>query len=150
MPRAKKQSGTDSQYKSFLENLDLFAVGLESISAKLDRAAYSKVERERPRDLVYEIRNHFGLSEFDEGHFDVAATFAFEAKLRGREPVLTVEATFSAHFHPTGDSVPKDFAEKFAEAEARLVFWPYFRQAVADLTSRMYIRQVTIPLTLKP
>lgn len=150
MPKAKRQSGTDSQYKSFLENLDLFALGLESLSSKLDRAAYSKAERDKPRDLVYEITNHFGLSEFDEDHFDVGATFAFEAKLKGHEPLLVIKATFSAHFHPKGKSVSKELAEKFAKAEARLVFWPYFRQAVADLTSRMYIRPVTIPLTFRP
>jgi preprotein translocase subunit SecB len=150
MAKTKKTTGTDSRYKQFLENIELLAIGLESLSSSLERADYSKAVSERPSDLIYEIRSRFEISEFDDHHFDVSASFTFETKIKAQTPLILVEATFSAHFHSKKNSLQKKYAEQFAGSEARLVFWPYFRQTVADITSRMHIRPITIPMSFKP
>jgi hypothetical protein len=139
---------SEEEYKFFLKNVELYALGVDSIEAKLERAAYAQAHSEQVSKIEKKIENTFALSELTKDHFDIAATFVFTMQLEGETPFLRIAVKYGAHFHWKNKRPKKDHIERFAEGEARLIFWPYFRQAIADLTSRMYIRPVTIPLTL--
>ena len=150
MAKTKKMStGTEMVYRNFLDNVELYALGLEKLTANLERAAYFDATSEKGEEVIRAITTKFVVSDFDGDHFDIDGSFDLSFKLEDGAPLLSIEASYSAHFHPREGSFIKKHAEKFASAEARLIFWPYFRQTIADTTSRMHIRPVTIPLVLK-
>jgi preprotein translocase subunit SecB len=145
--RANTATGPNSTYKNFLENVELYALGLNTISGNLKRAEYTDASQ-RPKELVHNIKSKFVLSEFDKDHFDVTAQLTLEGRRLTDETLLKIHVEYSAHFHTKSGTVQRKHAEQFADVEARLIFWPYFRQTISDLTARMHIRPLTIPLSL--
>lgn len=162
------KTGTDSGYKKFLTQVNLYALGLDSLSADIKRGAYAIAHAESVSEVVRVIESQFELEEFNEEQFDVRATFCLRVKLKsstrekpqtpppdkgasvpGDGDLLCIKASFTAHFHCQKTLSGRDHADRFAVSEARLIFWPYFRQAVSDTTARMSIRPITVPLTLK-
>lgn len=139
---------SEQSYKDFLQGVELFALGLDSIDAKLDRERYADAHTENSKKIKNSIENSLTLAEYSPEHFDVAANFLFTMQLDDNSPFLKIAAKYEAHFHWKDGSPSREHAERFAEGEARLIFWPYFRQMVSDITARMHIRYVTIPLTL--
>jgi preprotein translocase subunit SecB len=148
----KKKStkpGTETEYETFLKRIEIYALGLDSISAELKREAYGVAHADSATEVTREIKSSFKLIEADEDHFDVGAAFTLRISQKNEE-LLVIRVSYTAHFHTKKTSPIEKYAGRFAELEARLIFWPYFRQAVSDITARMYIRPVTIPMTLKP
>jgi preprotein translocase subunit SecB len=141
--------GTDASYKKFLENVELMALGLDSLDAGLKRRPYSDAVTEKEAKVIREIKTGFAITSFSKDHFDVSAIFTLTIGMKSDDALLSIKAEFSAHIHAKKGSFAKSDAEKFAQSEARLMFWPYFRQTVSDLTARMHIRPLTIPLTFR-
>ena len=162
------KTGTESDYKRFLSHINLYALGLDSVSADIKREAYTIAHADASSEISRLIESSFELIEFSREHFDVQAKFNLRVRLRNAsktslpppvpvvaeakkdEDLLCIQTSFTAHFHCRKSIAGESHAERFANSEARLVFWPYFRQAVSDLTSRMSIRPITVPLSLKP
>ncbi len=161
--------GTESDYKRFLSHVNLYALGLDSVSADIKREAYTIAHTEASSEILRLIESSFDLIEFTSEHFDVQAKFNLRVKVKypsrtnspaplpavaeirkDSEDLLCIQTAFTAHFHCKKSVAGKRHAERFANSEARLVFWPYFRQTVSDLTARMSIRPITVPLSLKP
>lgn len=143
--------GTKTRYKTFLKNVDLYAIGLESISANLQRQLYFDAFSKEKSEITNHISTNFSVSDYSNDHFDITGAFEFQMKNdQSADAILKVNISFSAHFHPTEGEFDREDVGKFAQSEARLLFWPYFRQALSDVTGRMYIRPVTIPFALKP
>src|SRR5207253_1685854 len=62
---------------------------------------------------------------------------------------LKVSCVFHGHFHFDGE--PKiSWIQKFIEEDSWVMFWPYFRQFVSDVTARMSIPPELLPLALNP
>ncbi len=81
-------------------------------------------------------------------HFDVIGSF--EIKLQSKSNnigFLNITCQYTGYFHHQKQVIKAD-AERFANSEAKVILWPYFRQLVADLSARMHIPPVIIPLTL--
>lgn len=143
MPKKRPTKTGIDAYKEFLENVELYAIGLDSLSADLRRSLYGSAP-----NFVNKIKSSFSVSEFDLDHFDLTAEFFLNVEDDSSNSLLEIKAVYSAHFHPKSGDFKQAQVERFAEAEARLIFWPYFRQIVSDLTGRMHIRPLTIPLGL--
>jgi preprotein translocase subunit SecB len=142
------ESGTSRSPKSLVDKLDLYAIGLDSLSASLDRSGYADAYDDGKPKVTRKIRSAYKVAEYDDEHFDIAATIYLRFAAEGsKDPLLSIDATFTGHFHPKS-KLSRDDAERFAEGEARLVFWPYFRQIVSDTTARMHVRPVTLPFTV--
>lgn len=145
------KKNTASKYQKFLTKLKLIAIGLDSISAQVDRAVYAHAHSEHRDKIVREIESDYTVENFGKDHFNVVAEFNLSLSLGtedGGVSLLTIQAKISGHFH-AAHPVSKDAADQFARAEARLLFWPYFRQYVSDMTGRMHVLPITIPLTIE-
>ena len=135
-------------YQQFLANVGLFSIALDSISANLDREAYWNVREKDSPSIANNVASKYVLTNFEKDHFDVMAIFTFQMKEGEGKPFLNIEMRYFAHFHPKSGTFDKKFSEKFAQSEARLIFWPYFRQATFDMTARMNIPPITLPLSV--
>ncbi len=136
-------------YVDFLSRLDPAMLGLESSSATLDRAAFwTSVD-----DAERAVSSKYILSKVGEDYFDVQASFSLSIQKAEQDGpvkrVLAIDCTFWGHFHVDAP-IPAELAKRFAETESWLLFWPFFRQFVADSVARMSIPPVIIPLALGP
>ena len=143
-----KSGQTDIAYEDFLRNVKLFGLGLDSMNASLDRERYWNEDDPKNKNLVNKVSATYKLVDFSKTHFDISATFRFHSQRNDESPVLEIELTYTGHFHPAKGSFTESLAKKFTDSQARLIFWPYFRQTVSDITSRMYLPPITIPLSL--
>jgi len=147
-PKKTTKAGVAHAPKSLVDKLDIFAIALDSLRASLDRAEFWNANGEEESSTRRRIRSEYKVTDFDDGHLDIEATFYFRAIAEGREDaLLSIDATYSAHFHPKSPVSRKE-ADEFADREARLIFWPYFRQIVSDTTARMHIPPVTLPFVV--
>jgi preprotein translocase subunit SecB len=136
-----------AEYDAFLNSVKLFAIALDSVSAALDRESYW-ANREKKKRLVRAIDATFVAKDVTSRHFDVVANMQIVISSEGDDKeILRVACQYSTHFH--AGKVTQRTAERFAKSEAKIIIWPYFREIVSNLSSRMVIPPITIPLSLE-
>jgi len=145
----KKQSGiaTDEEaYDSFLLKVELINIGLVSSSSKFVPADYVKARSRKGSVLKNSISATYTVEGLDENYFNAVGKFklVMEDEKKLLLPV-SIECSFLAHFHVESD-LTKEFAERFTTTEFRVILWPYFRQFVDDLSARMDIARISVPL----
>jgi hypothetical protein len=143
----RKNAGTKDtqpQYEQFLRALKLMGLGLDDCSAKLDRERYVALIENRKG--VRQIETTSNVEIVGEEFFEPTTHFklAVLSKKNEANPALSIECRFSAHFHSDGP-ISKEYATRFANAEFRVLMWPYFRQLVTDLAGRMAIPPILVP-----
>jgi len=135
----------DRSYEAFLQTVRPIALGLVECVSKLDRATYAGFQGAKD-DSVRILSSEYELTELGKGCFDAAGTFTLAvAQTAKSEPALKVQCKFEAHFHCKAP-LEKKLAERFVASELRLVLWPYFRELVSNITAKMAIQPITIPL----
>jgi preprotein translocase subunit SecB len=148
VPKKKSTKVGLANAQSLVDKLDLFAIGVDSLKANLDRSNYATAYADNKKRIARSVNTTCKVTDFSEEHFDVTATLSLRVKAtRFEEPVLAIDIALSGHFHPK-QTVTREEAEAFAEAEARLIFWPYLRQIVSDTTARMHIGTITLPIVV--
>lgn len=140
------ESSTEIAYKRFRDGVTLYALGMDKLETQLDREAYKAAHSDDLAEIVREIKVSMGVSGLGDDHFDIDGRFELMVNKKDGQNLLKLSMVMSAHFHTDEEGLSK-YAEDFANTEARLIFWPYFRQTVSDVTSRMYIAPITVPLT---
>ena len=144
-PARRRPAGTvNLAYEHFLKQLKLAGMGLEKCAAELDRNLYFNLDSD---DIVREVAADYSLQALTAKAFTAIAQFRlFVRSAENRKHALSVECTYSVHFH-----LRKSFSEQqvsqFVETELRLITWPYFRQFINDLTARMAISPLLVPLS---
>ena len=143
--KTNTELSTKSAYRRFRDGITLYALGMDELVTKLDREAYTAAHSESSKDIVREIKVSMSVIDASNEHFDVAGKFDLSIYTEAGSNLLNLSIVMSAHFH-TDEEVPDGFAQDFADTEGRLIFWPYFRQTVSDISSRMYIAPIIVPL----
>lgn len=149
MPKKKPISNLNKlTYETFLRSVKLYVLALDEVQAKLDREKYW--EHSKISDSVTrEIGATYVSAEVEEDHFNVEAKFELTISAKADKSVmLEIKCHYSAHFHVIEGRNSKEAAERFAKSEAKIIVWPYFRSLVSDITARMHIPPITIPITL--
>jgi len=137
----------DKSYASFLKTLQLFGTGLKSCSSEVQRwpllAALEK-KREPTRKFV----ESYDLTDCVANFFDCQGHFTYTITDNDvKNPVLLrVECVYEAHIHGAG--VNPDLAQRFVTSELRLMLRPYARALISDITARMAVPPVTLPLAV--
>ena len=135
----------EGSYEEFLRSLKLIALGLTTSSTKFDRYAYAQILDEK--NEVRSISAEYELERAQDDFFDAVAKFRITVSNKKTGlAALSIECTMDAHFHGK-KKLEAGLAKRFIASELRLVVWPYFRQFVTDITSRMAIRPIVIPLS---
>ena len=131
--------------KAFEDQVELIAMGVKRCACAIDRRAYGHLRKQR-EDEIRQISATVNLAEQGEGFFD--GTIGYELVVRDKnnknEPVR-LECVFEAHFHGP-KAMRRADAERFLETYFRVISWPYFRQFVSDMTARMAIPPLVLPL----
>jgi preprotein translocase subunit SecB len=125
----------------------LIGLGLKSCSAQLDRSLFFEA-LEKEKTLKREYSAAHAVTDSSEHHFDAEGTYHVAiADSKGRMP-LTVECTFELHMHSKLATEPR-FLNRFSKSELPLIVVPFARQIILDLTGRMAVPPVIIPLSTR-
>ena len=128
-------------YASFLSELNLFSISLIRSSCRVNREEYLS---DGEAHVNYKLSNK--SMDVEEHHFDVCSTLNLKVSTEKTKALqLWVSATFELHFHGAPPLDPK-YIKRFCESEIKLISWPYFREYVSNLSSRMHIPPFTLPL----
>jgi hypothetical protein len=145
--KLKKNNRTeDSIVKSFEDQIELFAMGIQSCSCKLDRPKYMRMRNREGDSEVRHVSAKARLEDHGEFYFDGSVMYELlvQDKKNGVNP-LKLECTFEAHFHGPKSIAPNE-ASRFLQRYFKIISWPYFRQFVSDMTARMSIAPLVLPL----
>ena len=137
---------TPDPYLGFLQSMALQGVGLDSTSATVDRTALAEaISANEAGELALDA--NFGVLLNSAEFLVTVGAFKLTQLHRkdSEKPLLMLECSFSAMFQHS-QPVDSATAERFANTEAKLIFWPYLRHFVADTTYRMAITPVLLPL----
>lgn len=140
------KSGAREKSHSLVDRLSLFAIGLDSLNAKLDRNNYAAAHAKDGKQVTRRFESKYAVTNYGKKHFDITGVLLLRLEAAGfNDPILSLDVVITGHFHPKA-ALSRPEAQKFAGAEARLIFWPFFRQVVVDTTARMHIGTITLPL----
>jgi hypothetical protein len=136
----------DNEYREFLESLEPFSIGLNSSSTPIDRRLHWQIRKKKLRP-VSDIASRYQVDWVGKEGFDVVAALRVTAKHPDTEArIFEVNCEFEVHFH--GHPMKREHVARFAQGELRVFVWPYFRQFVADITSRMGVAPLMIPISI--
>jgi hypothetical protein len=142
----KKPSRTKHDgYAEFVSQLSLRGIGLDESTMRLDRNKLFEAKHNN-LNLINEITGGQSVLAHTENSFSISGKYLLETKLENGEVPLRIDCTFSALF-ATSTRARTDHLQRFANNEARVIFWPYLRHFFSDVTYRMSIDVVIIPLT---
>jgi preprotein translocase subunit SecB len=121
---------------------------MDEVSAKLNREVYWKHFSDVD-ELTREIGAIYKTINIEEDHFDVLAEYELRiTHKKDKNSSLEVKCRYSAHFHASSNC-NGETVERFANSEAKIIIWPYFRSLVSDITGRLHIPPITIPFALE-
>jgi hypothetical protein len=140
-----KNPPTPKKYSDFIGKISLQGVGLDSATVKVDRNSLAK-PLPTGETLAVSLDASFGILDLNEERLVASATFKLsQASKEISDPILLIECSFSALFQ-LGIPTDQESAHRFANSEAKLVFWPYLRHFIADTSYRMAINPILLPL----
>ena len=137
----KKNKAVSLGYEAFIASLKLQIINLKETACDIDREAYWK---HKEKNISYKLTAE--AIDTGEGYFDVRAKL--EAAMTGgksKAHLIKIAATYDLHFH--AKPIPKVFLDRFCHSDVRLIVWPYFREYVSDVSARMYIPPMILPLS---
>jgi preprotein translocase subunit SecB len=144
---ATKQSGTAGSYDQFLQTLKPVVLGLKACEVVLNRTGYWDLFERKKGKPQKHLATEFSLGDVHDDYFDLLAELVVQVRESAdAAPPLRIRCLFEAHFH-TGVKAAREHAKQFAEAEAKLFIWPYFREFITSTTGRMAIPPLLIPMS---
>ena len=144
--RRTSSSLTPSRYETFLRSVQLVAMGLARSSSRLDRAEYVRLQREAEGGNL-KFKTDYRLEEVGPQYFEVRGVFALLVEdPKTRKSALEIEVEYAAHLH-AHPPIDRKLVEQFTRSDLRLILWPFFREYVFDVTGKMAIRPITVPIS---
>jgi preprotein translocase subunit SecB len=130
----------------FLKTVKFMGLGLDSSSTNVNRVALASA-----RSAGQTIETSFGVEytilNQSSDNFVIGASFTIKRQVEGAtEPVVAISASYSALFGSDKEILHEN-VQRFSQRESKLIFWPYLRFLITDISARMSIDQIVLPLT---
>lgn len=147
MPKRSRTARTrsDDRYLDFIKTVHLAGTGIDKSSFSIDREKLA-AETSEPGTPSAQITGRHEIAKQDAGAFVVLGHYDIRMKSKSGAEVGEISCILSALFSLDAKA-EQTFIQRFAENEARFVFWPNLRHYVADCTYRMGITPMLLPLT---
>lgn len=129
----------------FIRSIKFAGLGLDRCDARINRIALSAA-----REAASELKNDVSIKQYvlahESSYFVVGTDFELVQHADPENRLLVIAATFSAKFD-LAKSASEEMVRSFTNLEARLIFFPYLRHFVSDITYRMGIDPLVLPMT---
>jgi preprotein translocase subunit SecB len=142
MPTDKRTRVETDRYTNFVRSLELSIIALTSSSARIKRKEYFATKEP---DLTVDV----GLkpSRVAGDHFDLHGEAKVKLTRKRSGPLFELSVTYELHFHGKPPMDAK-LVRRFADSDAHVIFWPYLREYVSDMSARMYIPPILLPVPI--
>ena len=133
---------TPKEYKEILGRIKLISIRLKSSSSSSKRRAI----KSHPKDFTYKIVSEAKLSDDNDDELRIEHEYQLQGKIKGdRKNVLKIKAVFILTYQ-ADVKMSDDFFAIYAASSLPLNTWPYFRELVSNIASRMDLEAITLPL----
>ena len=146
MPQRKQKLTltADANYTRFLESIVPFGIAVVDSRFRLDRDQYFEAESKR-LSAAWKCTP----IEVGEEYFEADAELSVNLTApKRKKPLVEIRATFRMHIH-AAKPINEEYVDRFANAEVRILVWPYFREYVTSVCGRMHIPPIVLPLSVK-
>ena len=124
------------RYREILKGIQLDTIALRALKANIHR-------ENMEGSMKIEFRENASYKNTEEG-FEVSAQYVLIGKNK-RRIALRVDCTYDLFF-TSEEEIDDEFFEIYKEFSLPLNLWPFFRELVHSITSRMNIPPLTLPL----
>jgi len=140
-----KKNVTPDEFNKFVQNIKIQNIVLDKLQVSIDREGLSKKKHGGlPVLLQEEISSPFIIDE-SQGIFGVSHKVKFRTKVH-RKIVMRIDSVFTAIYKVSPpDLLKNDYLEIFASTNPRLHIWPYQRELLQSLTTRMGLPPFVLP-----
>lgn len=135
-----------TQYAKILGGLHLVGLALTKCEAKADPQAAQEAFSQ-PEGPPLDMRD---VASFESSgkHVTVRHNYSVISRYR-RKALLSIKAEYTLVFE-TSEAFAADFFEVFKEIGVPMYTWPYVRELVDSMTSRMGLPKLVLPLLHTP
>ena len=135
----EKKALAPDVYRKIIEGLELNNVYLISSSANIERENIGT-------DVSIKVSDEASFTKTPKGDIEVTQEYSIEAKNRAlKKKYLNIKCKY-CFIYSSKLEFTEEFFETFKKANLPVNTWPYFREFVYNITSRMYIPPFTLPL----
>lgn len=142
--RARQSQSEADKYVQFVKTVHLTSLGMDSANVQIDRDAFAAASS--GGNLPVHISGRQDIEKIQASSFSVRGNYSISVKGPGNTEAFSVQCVYVASF-AVEKPVEETQIRRFAENEVRLVFWPYLRHFVSDMSFRMSINPLLLPLT---
>jgi len=135
---AKKQEHRiePQEYSRVLGTLELGEISIDKGSFNITREHFDG-------SLTLDIKDNCDFIETDDG-IEVTVSYTLLGKSNAKKTAIRIKADFLLTY-ATPETITEDFFEVFQNVSLPFIIWPFFREYVYSITSRMYIPPLTLP-----
>jgi len=109
----------------------------------LNKGSFSVKHEKTEGTLAYSIKDTFSFKIIEDG-FEAIADYSFTAKNPEKVNAIRLKAQFYV-IYTTPEEITQDFFDVFKRITLPFVTWPFFREFVFSVTSRMNIPPLALP-----
>jgi preprotein translocase subunit SecB len=126
-------------YRKILNGLELRNLYLTSCTSSIDR-------NNGGADVKIKINDEAAFSKSEKNEIAITQKYSIDAKNQtSKKKFLNIKCEY-CFVYTSKEDFTEEFFEVFKKANLPINSWPFFRELVYNLTSRMYIPPLTLPL----
>jgi len=120
--------------------------GLELKNILLTRCVCNLIRERLTPDMKIAIRSASSYKKTEKDIIEIAQKYFLEASSQTKKEIfLNIECDYILEY-ASAQEINDAFFERFKKTSLPLNAWPFFREFVNNITSRMYIPPFTLPL----
>ena len=128
---------TPQEYSTILDDIELQSLYLKKLDSFISHDQISE-------GMSIVIKDNSTFSNTDEG-FNVESRYTLNAKNQQKKIVIKIDCIYGIIFK-SSKNITDSFFEIYKDMSLPLNVWPFFREMVNSITSRMNIPPLTLPL----
>lgn len=126
-------------YRKILEGIELQTIYLKSFEGKINREAI-------PKEAIARISSKADFRVTTENRVGISQKWDIIGKDKStKSEFITISVTYAVILHSKNE-FKKDFFEIYEKTSLTLNVWPFVREFVNNMTARMNIPPLTLPL----
>lgn len=131
---------TPEEYQKILKGLDLISISLK------ETKCYLNTDIKIPNELNIEINSEERFKIINEEQIQITQKYFLDARKRNsKSRFLQIDLTLLILLK-SKENFTSEFFDVYKEVSLKLNTWPYFREFVNNMTMRMNIPPLTLPL----
>ena len=137
--KMKSQKISPQKYKEILKGLELESIYLKSCKCNINREKFSP-------NLNFSIKDSASFNIEENGNIEIFHKYILHGrKPREKQIIISIECTYCLIFSSEGN-FSEEFFEIFKELNLAINSWPFFREFIHTITSKMNVPPLTLPL----